>query len=215
MSEKKDSKDHGIDRYHDLDLNTDASQQLKTIYADWADKYDDDNDNKLGTVSQPTTVKLFAQHQPDKSVSILDVGCGTGLVGKHLSSNGFANYDGTDPTPEMLEFAQKHGYRNLFSLEPGKPLPVDDNAYDATLCVGVFTHGHLGTEGFDELLRITRPGGLICFSVNEGVWEPGNFPTAVEEHTNARRWAILEQSKRDYMVNEDVQAWYIIARKSD
>ncbi len=213
-TDPKNSKDHGIDIYHDLDPDADKAGQLNTIYADWADKYDEDNDNKLKTVSQPTTVELFAKHITDASVEILDVGCGTGIVGKFLKRSGFTTYDGTDPTLEMLNLADKHGYRHLFPLEPGEPLPVDDASYDAAFCVGVFTHGHLGPEGFDELLRVTKPGGMIAFTVNEGVWEPGRFAPAIEALSVQEKWHVIEQVKRDYMVNEGVQAWYIVACKT-
>ena len=213
MSDQKDSKTHGIDKYHHFDGDSDTTNQLKSVYADWADAYDDDNDNKLGTVSQPTTVAMLTRHLKDPKAQIMDVGCGTGLVGHHLNRAGFETYDGTDISAEMMQHASTRGYRQLLDLDPGQPLPAADNTYDASLCVGVFTHGHLGPEGFDELIRITRPGGLICFTVNEGVWEPGQFAEAIEAHVENACWRLLEQSKRDYMVNEGVQAWYITAQK--
>ena len=213
MSEQKDSKTHGIDKYHHFDEEADAGGQLKSVYADWADAYDDDNDNKLGTVSQPNTVEMLTRHCRDAGAVIMDVGCGTGLVGMHLKKAGFTTFDGTDISAEMMVHAKKRGYRNLLDLEPGQPLAADDASYDATLCVGVFTHGHLGPEGFDELIRITKPSGLICFTVNEGVWGTGNFEAAINDLAGSGSWKILEQEKRDYMVNEGVQAFYITAQK--
>jgi hypothetical protein len=98
-------------------------------------------------------------------------------------------------------------------LDIGKPLATKDDSYDATLCVGVFTHGHVGPEGIDELIRVTKLGGTICFTVNEGVWEASKFPEAIEAFTSNGSWELLEKSKQDYMINEGVQAWYIAARK--
>ena len=210
---KKSSKSDGIDRYHELDPTADAGKRLNTIYNEWAESYDDDNDNKLRTVSQPNTVAMLQRHCPNFEAKILDVGCGTGIVGKHLSTAGFKNYDGTDPSPEMLKHAEKQGYTQLFPLDIGKPLATKDDSYDATLCVGVFTHGHVGPEGIDELIRVTKLGGTICFTVNEGVWEASKFPEAIEAFTSNGSWELLEKSKQDYMINEGVQAWYIAARK--
>jgi len=150
MSDKKNSKDHGIGQYHNLDLEADVSEQLNDVYSNWADSYDDDNDHKLKTVSQPNTVALLMRHCADKSIRIFGV--------------------------------------------------------------GVFTHGHLGPEGFPELIRITKPEGIICFTVNEGVWESGKFAEAIEEYSKAGKWEVLEMIKQDYMVNEGVQAWYVAAR---
>ena len=214
MSNNKNSKDHGIDRYHEMDDQGDTAAQLKSIYASWANTYDDDNDNKLKTVSQPVTVTMLARHCTDLDAQILDVGCGTGLVGQHLAAAGFTTFDGTDLSPEMLAHAEPRGYRNLFTLTAGQPLPVENDAYDIALCVGVFTHGHLGPDGITDILRITKPGGLVCFTVNEGVWEPEGFDEAIRKHTSRRDWQILEQKKQDYMVNENVQAWYIAAQKT-
>lgn len=214
MSEDKDSKQHGIDKYHHFDPSGVDAEQLKSVYADWASLYDDDNDNKLGTVSQPLTAAMLSRHCTDPDTAIMDVGCGTGLVGHFLQQVGFNTYDGTDISPDMMEHARSRGYRNLIPLDVGHPISVDDESYDATVCVGVFTHGHLGPEGFDELLRITRPGGLICFTVNEGVWDVANFPQAIQAHTDAGAWQIVEQIKQDYMVRENVAAWYLTARKS-
>ncbi|MGI9365256.1 MAG: class I SAM-dependent DNA methyltransferase [Rhizobiaceae bacterium] len=207
----KDSKTHGIDKYHHFDGATDQAEQLKSVYSQWADQYDHDNDHKLGTVSQPMTVEMLSRHLSNRGTEIMDVGCGTGLVGHHLAAAGFTTYDGTDISSEMMQHARTRGYRQLLELVTDTPLPVLNGAYDATLCVGVFTHGHLGPEGIDELMRITRTGGLICFTVNEGVWESGGFPSRMDELTKARKWRILEHKKRDYMIRENVKAHYIAA----
>lgn len=212
MAGDKNSKDHGIGKYHDLDLQADVSEQLNEVYSNWADSYDDDNDHKLKTVSQPNTVAMLKRHCSARDIQILDVGCGTGIVGEHLLANGFSHFDGTDPSQEMMEHARNRGYSNLLKLIPNEPLPAKDKSYDATLCVGVFTHGHLGPEGFPELIRVTKPGGLICFTVNEGVWGSGMFEAVIEQHSNAGEWEVLEMTKLDYMVNEGVHAWYVAVR---
>ncbi len=210
---KKDSRTHGIARYHHMDQDTDSGAQLKSIYADWADSYDDDNDNKLGTVSQPQTVALLSRYFDNRDGRILDVGCGTGLVGQHLAKAGYRHFDGADISTDMMRFAEARGYENLFLLKDGAPLPVEDNSYGATLCVGVFTHGHIGPEGLAEILRVTRPGGVICFTVNEGVWDSGGFESAIARHCEIGDWHVLEQEKRDYMTNENVRGWYVATRK--
>jgi len=212
MPGQKNSKEHGIGKYHDLDPASDVGEQLKTVYSNWADSYDDDNDNKLKTVSQPNTVAMMMRHCLNRDIHILDVGCGTGLVGEHLAANGFSYFDGTDPSSEMMEYAVKRGYRTLVKLVAGEPLPFPENCYDATLCVGVFTHGHLGPEGFDELIRVTKPGGLICFTVNEGVWESQRFASSFDRISQSGTWEVLEMSLQDYMINEGVSAWYITTR---
>jgi len=38
-------------------------------------------------------------------VEVLDLGCGTGLVGQHLNERGFGNISGVDVSGNMLEEA--------------------------------------------------------------------------------------------------------------
>lgn len=212
MNSQKNSHDHGIDRYHDLPEGGDKSETLKQIYADWAPTYDHDNDHKLGTVSQPNAVKLFARHVDNAELEILDVGCGTGLVGHHLKLQGFKTFDGTDLSKDMLAIAKTRSYRALFAADASKQIDVADQVYGATFCVGVFTHGHLGPDGFGELIRVTQKGGIIVFTVNEGIWDTGGFATEIEKLQRQKIWAVLEQTKMDYMIKENVKAWYVIAR---
>lgn len=205
----KNSRDHGIDR---MDTDEDRTVQLKQIYAEWAQSYDHDNDHKLGTVSQPNAVMLLARHLKNPNAKILDVGCGTGLVGMHLIKAGFHNFDGTDLSQEMLEVAGSRGYRRLFQSDAEQGLPVENQTYDAVLCVGVFTHGHVGPEGLSQLIRVTKPGGVIVFTVNEGVWEKEHFDREVERLSAQGVWIELEKVKQHYMVNEKVDAWYVAAK---
>ena len=207
------SKDDGISPYHGLSDDADPVEQLRTVYADWADKYDHDNDHVLGTVSQPNAVALLARHLTSMDAAILDVGCGTGLVGHHLNQHGYTTYDGTDLSEEMLRHASTRGYRNLFPTDATTGIPVGDNSYDAVVCVGVFTHGHWGPEGFDELLRMAKPGGLVVLTVNEGVWETDGYAAKAASMNDSGLWTEIERSRQSYMVNEDVEAWYIVARK--
>ena len=136
MSDKK-----GLVNYRHLDLDDlQNDNKLKEVYKEWAPDYDFDNDNKLGTVSQPTSVKLLLSKVKDKEVKIIDIGCGTGLVGEHLKAEGFNNFDGLDISDEMLQIASQRGYQKLYSGSLNKKLPINDNAYDCVMCVGVFTH---------------------------------------------------------------------------
>ena len=128
MSNQKDSKTHGIDKYHHFDDSGDSSGQLKSVYADWADTYNDDNDNKLGTVSQPNTVAMLTRHCSDADAAIMDVGCGTGLVGLHLQRL-VSTHDGTYISAEMMVHAKQRGYRKLLNLEPSQsPSPQSTTA---------------------------------------------------------------------------------------
>lgn len=95
----------------------------------------------------------------DKHASILEVGCGTGLVMERLARIGFDNLHGLDLSPDMLaENAKKNVSR---SLVEGDNMPFDDNSFDHAYCVAVLTHSDRPSDAIKEIVRVVRPGGFI------------------------------------------------------
>ena len=202
----------GLKNYEGLDLkDAKNDNRLTEVYRDWAKKYDYDNDHVLGTVSQPKSVNLLTTRLKDRNAEIIDVGCGTGLVGQNLKAKDFIYFDGIDISEDMLEIAKSRGYRNLLLGSLNNRLPVLDNAYDTAMCVGVFTHGHVSSEGFNELCRIVKPGGYICFTINEGVFEKYGFKEMIGDFQSRKIWEVISLYKDDYMTLENVKGYYCLA----
>ena len=207
------NKKKGLNFYKNLNLREEENdEKIKFVYEEWAQNYDSDNDHLLGTVSQPQCVNLVAKELEDKNAEMIDIGCGTGLVGEHLKAFGFKNFDGIDISEKMLEIANTRGYRKLLLGSLNKDLPIYNNTYDVTFCVGVFTHGHVKSDRVSELLRITKPGGLICFTVNEGVYEEYGFKTTIYQYEKEKKWRVLFLDKDDYMTKKEVKGYYCLAR---
>ena len=202
----------GLKNYENLDLkDAKNDKRLTEVYRDWAKKYDYDNDHVLGTVSQPKSVNLLSTRLKDKTAKIIDVGCGTGLVGEKLKAKDFIYFDGLDISKDMLSIAKSRGYRNLFLGSLNKQLPVLDDAYDAAMCIGVFTHGHVSSDRFNELCRIVKPGGYVCFTINEGVFEEYGFKEMITEFQLNKVWEVISLYKDDYMTLENVKGYYCLA----
>ena len=202
----------GLKNYENLDLkDAKNDNRLTEVYRDWAKKYDYDNDHVLGTVSQPKSVNLLSTRLKDKTAKIIDVGCGTGLVGEKLKAKDFIYFDGLDISKDMLSIAKSRGYRNLFLGSLNKQLPVLDDTYDAAMCIGVFTHGHVSSDGFNELCRIVKPGGYVCFTINEGVFEEYGFKEMIAEFQLNKVWEVISLYKDDYMTLENVKGYYCLA----
>jgi|TARA_B110000238_G_scaffold21676_1_gene21104 SAM-dependent methyltransferase len=211
----KDNLDLSKSKNEDNLLGVYKSQnedELIGAYKDWALLYDKDNDDVLGTVSQPNSVKIFHEYLKDSKLKIIDVGCGTGLVGLELKNLGFSNFDGIDLSQEMIDIAQGRGYNSLFLGNLNKSLPIGSNSYDAALCVGVFTHGHVGPERFSELVRIVKPAGIICFTINENVYESQGFDIAIKHLESINIWKVLDIRKHDYMVKKNVKGIYCVVK---
>jgi ubiquinone/menaquinone biosynthesis C-methylase UbiE len=202
----------GLDHYQKLDVDKqDNDDALRTVYDEWAKEYDHDNDATLGTISQPKTVEILSAVL-EKHAKILDAGCGTGLVGAELAKRGYAAFDGVDLSAEMLRYAKTRGYRKLFQYSLNDPLPISDGAYDAIISAGLFTHGHVKTHAIRELIRITKSGGYLCFTINEGVYRSQAFDKEIQSITDDKLWDIEKLEKEAYMTKEQVQAYYCLAQ---
>ena len=207
---KKNTK--GLKLYDSLDLTeSENKEKLLDVYQKWASLYDKDNDDELGTVSQPNSVQIFERYVKDKTTYIIDVGCGTGLVGLQLNKLGYKNFDGVDISKEMIDIAIDRGYGSLLLGNLNETLPVESNKYEAALCVGVFTHGHVGPNRLKELARIVKPGGVVCFTVNEDIYASFGFNDAIKSLELTGIWKVLELSKKDYMTKKNVKGLYCIA----
>ena len=168
MSEKK----IGYDDAYSL-ITPDDSIKL---YKKWAQTYDQDfaiNSNYLSPIKISS---FFNKHARNTDTPILDVGAGTGLVGECLSKTGNKKIIGIDISPEMLKQAKLKGsYSSLVAADITKKIPLKDHSIGAVVSAGTFTHGHVGPDAFDELLRVTKPGGLFVLSINSKVFVKDGF----------------------------------------
>jgi SAM-dependent methyltransferase len=128
-----------------------------------------------------------------RSARILDAACGTGLVGACLKRFGFADVHGLDMSPGMLAISErKNAYQKLTNAALGGPLPYRTGEFDAVTASGAFTPNHAPPESFKELLRVTRPGGHVIFSLRSDDPPPG-FAAAISALTASGHWVLLEQ----------------------
>ena len=98
-------------------------------------------------------------------------------------------------------------YKNLTKADLNKPLNINDNRYDAILCVGTFTFGHVNPPALDEFVRITKNKGLICFTINEGIYEEYGFDKKIKKLTDKNLWKKKEFFKSNYIASKNVNAW--------
>lgn len=180
-------------------------EELMDAYKDWAGDYDEDTVGRFGYVAHIVTGDALSNVVESRKSRILDAGCGTGLVGKVLAEKGFTRIDALDYSKEMLEEAErKNVYRNLFHADLSKPLKIENDAYDAVACTGTFTYGHVKAEAFDELIRITRPGGHICFTIREGAFEDYGYRERMIDLEMKRMWELISMQDADYLREEGV-----------
>ena len=77
------------------------------LYGEWAPTYDSDLIKRIGYVVHLRVAEILLRQRSLIDGAVLDVGCGTGLVGVKLREGGIAVVDGVDISPQMLAEAGK------------------------------------------------------------------------------------------------------------
>jgi len=148
-------------------------EEVAAIYDSWSETYDADM-SAAGYRHPTICLALLARHLPRGAEPLLDAGAGTGLIGEWLAITGYPRVEALDISQGMLDKAGAKGvYTALHRLAMGDALPFADGAYAGIVSAGVFTSGHVGVEGLDELIRICRPGGVIVLTVKNTLWQAG------------------------------------------
>ena len=194
--------------------------KLKEYYRTWSASYDDD---LAGDYHGPaTSAGLLDQHvdglwpQANKSeLRVLDAGCGTGLGGERLLELGYRNLIGFDLSDEMIAQAkQKDVYQQLIGgVDLTKPLvsQIAHDQFDMVFCVGVLTLGHVPPSGVQQLLEVTRSGGIIVLNARELYVQETGFDTFCKQLEYDGHAQILYQEYAPLLV--DSQALNVVLRK--
>ena len=191
-----------------------SKEKVLDYYDNWTKKGQYNKDMVVWNYEAPqNTASLLNKHAIDKKINILDAGCGTGLVGKELKKYGYSNLTGIDFSQSMLDLITPGIYHTIDLIDLNEPLKYEDNTFDALMCVGTFTYGHVKAHVLNEFIRIVNYQGLICFTINEGIYKEYEFDKKIDELTKNNQWEIIEFSKSTYIVNKNIEAWLCIARK--
>ncbi|MEM8579376.1 MAG: class I SAM-dependent methyltransferase [Pseudomonadota bacterium] len=150
----------------------------RALYARWAGTYDSDFVAANDYILHLVVAEAFAAIGTGP---VLDIGAGTGLCGAALAALGVGPVDGTDISPEMLDQAATRGtYRDLFAGDILAGLGGPAGRYNGIVSSGTFTHGHVGPEALDEVLRLLAPGGVAVLSVNAAHFEDHGFAAKMD-----------------------------------
>jgi amino acid adenylation domain-containing protein len=169
-----------------------SNDELAAGYDDWAASYDADMGDHAGPAEVVETLARFA----GPGDRVLDAGCGTGIAGALMAARGHTNIEGLDLSPGMLRQAARKGcYAALHEAALGGPLDLPSAAFDAVIVIGVFVMAHAPAGSFDELLRVTKPGGHLIFTLRPEFYQNTAFKDKMAALTAARQWAWVETSE--------------------
>jgi ubiquinone/menaquinone biosynthesis C-methylase UbiE len=176
---------------HKSKNNTELSER----YDKWAADYESDLDEEFGWIGPKMAVEVFSRIV-SKEARTLDAGAGTGLVGQALSAHGYTNLVAADLSEGMLiEARKKDVYHEFHQFVMGEELAFESESFDAVISVGVLTSGHAPASSLDELVRITKPGGHIVFTLITDLYETGGFKEKQEVLEKENKWVLAEVSQ--------------------
>lgn len=214
------------------------SEYIEKIFNAHADKFDSHLLEDLQYETHEKLVDFIRQSSelPLQNLDILDLGCGTGLVGLVIAPYA-SQMVGVDLSAKMLEKAQA---RNLYKrLERADLLTMMQSemasSYDLIVAADVFVYlGKLDTI-FNEAIRLLRPSGVFAFSVKameELPREENEHDIPMEYRLNETgryahssaylsRLAVASDFKSHQMIRahtrlekgQSVQAWLVLCMK--
>lgn len=114
-------------------------------------------------------VKKYLPITNNKSpITILDAGCGTGLLAKKLEQ--FGKVTGVDYSFEAIKNARKRKL-NVVKASIDK-LPFPDNSFSIVTSVDVIYHEWVEDDqkALNEMYRVLRPGGILILKVPALKW---------------------------------------------
>lgn len=124
----------------------------------------------------PQLTALILAEVGDGRSPVLDVGAGTGLLVQALPIRAGLEIDALDISPQMLGVAMGKGlYRRAIEADLTATLPIADGVYGAIVSSGTFTHGHVGPDAIDELLRVAHRRAVFVLAINKAHFEARGF----------------------------------------
>ena len=185
-----------------------TTDEVMKYYDEWGENNKYDKDMIEWNYTGPKeTVNIFKKYVKNKESLIFDAGCGTGLVGLELKKFEYKNFHGADLSQKLLDIVPKNLYQRLFKVDLNQSIDIKDNFYDAVMCVGTFTFGHVKPPALEEFVRITKNNGYICFTINEGIYEDYGFDKKIKSLKRNNMLKEIEFFKSDYIASKDVNAW--------
>ncbi|XP_066455868.1 methyltransferase-like protein 27 isoform X2 [Eleutherodactylus coqui] len=181
-----------------------VSEKLQ-FYDQWAAQYEKDvsvleyEAPHLAALALASVCRLNRE-----SKLVLDVACGTGRAAEELQRCGFNLFHGLDGSAGMLEVAQRKDlYQDLKQSMLGKEqLPYDSEKYDAVIIVGALSDGQVPVSVLPELLRVTKPGGLVCMTTRSNISNLSYKAELEEEMSSLQNQGFCEQ-----VLVQEVEQW--------
>jgi 2-polyprenyl-3-methyl-5-hydroxy-6-metoxy-1,4-benzoquinol methylase len=144
--------------WHDLEWDDEKAERFWDFAANWEPWQKDYFSKQVGS-----GIAHFLHQAVPLGGRILDYGCGPGYLVEELLKRGVP-CEGLDSSPESVQMINRRFRHNPLwggaKHFDGKPLPYEDNSFEAITCVETIEHVLPSRIGafLSELRRILKPG---------------------------------------------------------
>ncbi|XP_068176200.1 methyltransferase-like protein 27 [Antennarius striatus] len=145
--------------------------------------------------------------QPEDAL-VLDVACGPGQLPKWMNKHGFKHFVGIDGSKEMIKLATETGlYKELKEILLGpNPLPFKAGMFDVVVILGALEPTYVPFSILTEMCQVTKPGGLICVSKTNHMFDDGKSTVDLEKELQTLvekgLWIRIERKKFDKILKK-------------
>ena len=146
---------------------------VENVFNKVYDKYDLMNDLMSFGIHRSWKKKLIMTMNPTENQNLIDVGCGTGDIGKLYSdfTNHNSNILSTDPNEKMVEKGKSHlkNYKNIeWKICAGEKLDAMSDSFDFyTISFGLRNTKDV-RKTINEAYRVLKKGGrFICLEFSK------------------------------------------------
>lgn len=155
---------------------TQPGTMITALFDDYAARFDRELVVRLKYKLPRDVAEMIGQWHPDKKIDVLDLGCGTGLLGVCLGAIDGAMV-GVDLSAEMIGQAARHGVYHQFHqvnvLDALRATP--DSEYSVITALDVFIYVGDLDPVIGNACRILIPGGHFVFSCEAATESVGDF----------------------------------------